>query len=370
VASTIRQIANETGLSAATVSLALRGKGRISDETRLKVQAAARNLSYQPNPALAKAFSLMRRPLARTYRESLAFIIEWPTPEGPEYQKKVHAAASERATALGYKLESFILSGKPSDHRHLDRVLLARGIRGVIIIPRLGLVRPRLYLDWKHLAAVEIGRTLSFPRNLHHVETGDYHKVIEALHVLKRAGYRRIGMAVEPMHIQQHSGIYHAVYLLQQSKLPAQQRIPLLSTYGSWGEKTFQKWMLKYKPDVLYIHHAKTIFTWLKNMGLRVPQDISVFCVNVENAEYSGLRRDYAGMGRAAVDMVSLLLENNTLGLVINPRCWQVDEFWQPGKTLSRPIDRFITTEGSLLPQVSDSRHSHPAESYAAAVLK
>lgn len=370
MASTIRQIANETGLSAATVSLALRGKGRISDETRLKVQAAARSLSYQPNPALAKAFSQMRRPQTRTYRESLAFIIEWPTPEGPEYQKKVHAAASERATALGYKLESFVLSGKPSDHRRLDRVLLARGIRGVIIIPRLGLVRPRLYLDWKHLAAVEIGRTLSFPRNLHHVETGDYHKVIEALHMLKRAGYRRIGMAIEPMHIQQHSGIYHAVYLLQQSKLPAQRRIPLLSTYGPWNEKTFQKWMRKYKPDILYVHYAPTIFRWLKNMNLKVPEDVSIFCVNVENTEYSGLRRDYAGMGRAAVDMVSLLLENNTLGLVINPRCWQVDEFWEPGKTLSRPIDRFITTDGSLLSPDDDAKHPLSMESYSAAASK
>ena len=158
-------------------------------------------------------------------------------------------------------------------------------------------------------------------------------------------------MAVEPRHSHQHSGIYHAVYLLQQLKLPIEQRIPPMTDFGKWNEKDFRRWMRKYQPDVLYIQDTRTVCAWLKNMGLRIPEDISVFCVNVENAEFSGLRRDYAGIGRSAVEMVSLLLDNETLGLAINPRCWQVDEFWELGTTLSRPIDRFISSEGFLLQQ-------------------
>jgi len=87
MSSTIRKIAQETGVSAATVSLALRGMGRISSDTRRKVQSAAKSLGYQPHPLLAKAFSMARRPEVLHYRESLAFIIEFPTEEGPEYQK-------------------------------------------------------------------------------------------------------------------------------------------------------------------------------------------------------------------------------------------------------------------------------------------
>jgi len=358
MSSTIRKIAEHTGVSAATVSLALRGLGRISAKTRQKVQVAAKSLGYQPHPLLAKAFSLARRPDALHYRESLAFIIEWSMEEGPYYQKILHAAAQERATSLGYKLESFILSGNPADHRRLSRVLVARGIRGVIIVPRLEHRQPRLYLDWKNFAAIEIGRTLWSPRNLHHVETADYHKVIEALHLLKKAGYRRIGMAVEPMQNQHQRGIYNAAYLLQQLRLPVRQRIPPLSAFGEYNEKTFQRWIRQYEPDVLYIHDAMTICPWLKKMGLRVPEDISLFKANVENPEFSGLRRDSAGMGRSAIEMMSLLLENEQMGLTENPRCWQVDEFWQAGTTLGHPIDKYISSSGSLL----SSRYWRPSE--------
>ena len=66
----------------------------------------------------------------------------------------------------------------------------------------------------------------------------------------------------------------------------------------------------------------------------------------------SGLARDYASLGRSAVEMVSLLLENGELGLVANPRSWLVDEFWQAGSTLARPINHYLSAEGGLRPDV------------------
>ena len=84
-------------------------------------------------------------------------------------------------------------------------------------------------------------------------------------------------------------------------------------------------------------------------MGLRVPQDVSIFCANVEKGDYSGLRRDYRGMGRAATEMTSILLESGDLGLKGSPRGWQVGEFWQAGKTLNLSIAKCISREGFLL---------------------
>ena len=45
----ITDIAAETGVSTATVSLALREKGRMSDETRARIKATASRLGYVPN---------------------------------------------------------------------------------------------------------------------------------------------------------------------------------------------------------------------------------------------------------------------------------------------------------------------------------
>jgi LacI family transcriptional regulator len=47
--STVRQIAQELGVSMMTVSRALNGRGRISDETRQRVLAVAERLKYRPN---------------------------------------------------------------------------------------------------------------------------------------------------------------------------------------------------------------------------------------------------------------------------------------------------------------------------------
>ena len=355
--STIRELARHTGLSTATVSLALRGAGRISAATRARVKAAAEELDYQPLPLLSKALSLARQPIADRYRETLAFITEFSLDDPsldpyPTYQKELFMGADERARALGYKIESFPLNGGPKEHRRFARILRNRGIRGLIVIPRVTSSQPRLSFDWDHFAAVEIGRTLWYPRDLHHVETSDYNKMIEALHLLKKAGYRRIGMAIEPEQNKHQRGTYYAAYLVTQLRQPVRQRLPIASALGDWNEETFRSWIRQHRPDVLVVHHEKEISGWLKNMGIEVPRDISLFCVNAQVPRLSGLCRDYRGIGSSAVEMISLLLESGQLGMPDHPRCWQVDEFWQPGETLSRPIDGFLSPGGALLQPV------------------
>ena len=345
----LRDIARKTGLSVASVSQALRGEGRLSDETRERVQAAAQAMGYQPDPLLSKAFSRVRQTTSKRYRETMALILEWPTETGPDFQKRMHKEVLDRATAMGYALDGFVISGRPSEHRRLSQILHARGIRGVIIIPRLGTPQPRLHLEWKHFASVEIGRTLWHPRSLHRVETAGYQKVVDSLHLLKKVGYRRIGMVVEPDQNRHQNGVYYAAYLLSQMRQAARQRLPIYAPDGTWDDEAhFRGWMEQNNPDVLFAHLVPNVTQWLTNMGLRVPEDISLFGTNLQVGTISGLRRDALAIARSAVDMLSVLLQNNELGLPSHPRCLQVDELWQAGNTLSRPIGEFITEEGSL----------------------
>lgn len=350
MASSIREIALKTGLSTATVSMALRGAGRISPATREKVKKAATALDYEASPLLSKALSLARQPRANRYRETLVFLTEFSLDDPhldpyPTYQKNLYIGALERAKSLGYKLESMTISGNPSEHRRLSRVLEARGVRGLIVIPRVLSNQPRLYFKWANFATVEIGRTLWHPRNLHHVETSEYNKLIEALHVLKRAGYRRIGMAIEPDQNKHQRGTYFAVYLLSQLRQPERRRIPIAAATGDWNEQTFMLWLRQHRPDVLIIHDENTVPRWLANAGIEVPRDISLFYVNAQKDHFSGLRRDYHTIGSQSVEMVSLLLESGDLGIEKRPRCWQVDEIWQEGTTLKHVIGPHISQD-------------------------
>lgn len=346
--STMHQIAREMGVSVATVSLALRDMGRMSPLTRARIKAAAVALDYAANPVISKACSLARRSHTANYRETIAFLVEWPMEEAGYYVRALFDGARERAIPLGCKLEVFVMSAKRADQKRLSRILAARGIRGLIIAPRLLDTHPRLHLEWKNFAPVQIFNTVWNPPNLHHVGTTDYLRFLEAMHLLKRVGYKRIGMAIEPRQDYHHRGVFNAAYLMLQSKIRASKRIPPLLAYGPWSEATLKKWLERYRPDVLYIHHNPDILEWLKNLGLRVPEDISLFCQNAQEEKQSGLRRDYQRMGRSAVEMAWLLLGNNAIGLSGEPYCWLVDELWQAGKTLSRPVDAYLTEEGLL----------------------
>ncbi|HSI85358.1 MAG: LacI family DNA-binding transcriptional regulator [Candidatus Methylacidiphilales bacterium] len=348
--STIQQIARKVGVSVASVSLALRDMGRISEVTRAKIKAAARELDYATNPIISKACSMVRTSQSADYRETMAFLVEWPLEEAGHYEVATYNGALTQTASLGCKLEVFVMSAKRTDQQRLSRMLRARGIRGLIITPRLWDTHPRLHLDWQNFAAVQIERTIWSPAKLHSICTSDYHRFLEAMHLLKRVGYRRIGMAIEPRQDYHQRGVFNAAYLMLQSKLPPSKQIPSLLSYGPWSEATFQTWFERYKPDVLYIHQNPDIFKWIKNLGLDVPGDISVFCDNLQDSVSSGLRRDYESIGRSAVSMIWMLLGSNTLGLVENPYCWLVDELWQPGTTLSKPIDDYISGKKLLAP--------------------
>ena len=355
--SSIRAIARQVGVSPSTVSRALRGTGRISQSLREKIRKAAEKAGYQVHPLLAQAFSLARQPRVTRYRESIAFIMEYPMDDCPEFQKAIRAGAEQRANNLAYKLEDFLVTGRPSQHRKWSRIFRNRGIRGMIIMPRLEHRQPRLCFEWEHFAAVEIGRTLWSPLNLHRVEYAEYSKILETIHLLKKVGYRRIGMAIEPLQNQHQYGVYYAAYLLMQQKLPARQQIPILALDGGWTEKNFYRWMRQYKPDVLVVHRALEICLWLKKMKLRVPEDISLFTTDIRDDDplmaafgyqWSGMRRDYVTTGRRAVEVVSNLLEGGELGLVGNPTCWQIIGRWESGGTLGRPVTKHITEDGFL----------------------
>lgn len=346
----IREIALKSGLSTATVSNALRGKGTMSAATRRKVTRIAAAMGYQPMPLVSKALSLVRQPVSARYRETLAFITESPVAGGLPSLQEIFKIARERAFHLGYKLEEFIVSGKSNEQRQVSRMLRARGIRGVIFFTRLKHHHPRVFFDWEHFAVVEIGRTIAVPRNLHHVERGVYAELIEALHLLKKVGYRRIGLAVEPGENINRLGIYSAATLMLQQNFPSDQRIPPFTTFGEWSGRQFALWYAKYRPDVLVVHDVKTVPGWLQNMGLSVPRDVSIFYCNVPmHTQLSGLRANLQAMAESSVEMISVLLDRNELGLAAHPRTWQVDDLWQAGNTLDRSIAKYLSEEGYIL---------------------
>jgi LacI family transcriptional regulator len=118
---TIKDIAGLAGVTPATVSLALNGNSRISDETRAKVAKIAKDLNYSPN--------YMARGLVGSQSKTLGLVItSILNPFYPELAKGIE----DKALELGYTV---ILCSTAHDHRLQSRyidLLRSRGVDGIV----------------------------------------------------------------------------------------------------------------------------------------------------------------------------------------------------------------------------------------------
>lgn len=126
---TIKDIAKEAGVSAATVSLVLRDHmtPRVSAATRERILKIAERLKYKPN--------LLARSLVGSGSSTLGLIIT--TLLNPWYAEATHAII-ERARDKGYGvIVSSVSEGGPGAEERYTQDLVDRGVDGLIICSAL-----------------------------------------------------------------------------------------------------------------------------------------------------------------------------------------------------------------------------------------
>ena len=118
----IEHVAKLAGVSVATVSRALRGLPNVAEATREKVQAAADELKYRPDPS-ASALAAGR---TRTVAMAVPMLDSW-------YFSQVMAGAEAILTAAGYDLLLFHVDSDERRRRLLDGPLVKRA-DGLILV--------------------------------------------------------------------------------------------------------------------------------------------------------------------------------------------------------------------------------------------
>src|SRR3989304_5016867 len=101
----LRQIAKLAGVSAATVSMALRNHPRIPAATRRRVSALARRLGYKPNARIAALMGqirLSRQPDGGACLGVISFYDNARPWEGSLHLARIYEGMKRRADTLGY----------------------------------------------------------------------------------------------------------------------------------------------------------------------------------------------------------------------------------------------------------------------------
>lgn len=122
----MKDIAQRCGVSVATVSKALNGQPDIGEETRTRIENAAREMGYMTNAA-ARALKTNR-----TYNLGVLFVDERRSGLGHEYFSAMLESFKVEAEAHGYDI-TFINHNVGGKHTSYVQHCLYRGVDGVVI---------------------------------------------------------------------------------------------------------------------------------------------------------------------------------------------------------------------------------------------
>ncbi len=165
---TLKDIAQELGLSAKAVSTGINGTGRLSPETRKKIQEKAREMGYRPNITAKALVSGRSRSLAMVAGDLTDLFFAG-----------VANAALQESARLGYQLLLGLTRWSQDEERCCLENLTARNPDGIIYCPTFKRSNP-FYAEV---------RDRKYPLLLFHTENPDFSSIhADGREALKEAG--------------------------------------------------------------------------------------------------------------------------------------------------------------------------------------
>lgn len=335
---TLREIARQLDISHTTVSRALHNDRRITEAVRQRVQSVAKEMGYQPDPMLAALAHYRRGVAEHPITAALAWVNTWPEPKRlrsfHEFDLYWQGASAEAARS-GYRLDELDCPKEVSSAR-LHEILLARGIRGILLPPGWAGQSPDWgNFDWNDFCIVRFGYSIETPA-AHLVAADQLSNGLLAFERMWQRGYRRIGMV---MWKTQGTRLvrFSAGYLYGQLQLPAKFRLPLLmmsETDPAADERQLLAWLKKTKPDAI-LSDIPMLPRMLAKAGCRVPQDFGLAALSVlDGGASAGIYQNSDEIGAAAIQLLISLTHHNQRGIPEIPREVLICGRWVDGPSL------------------------------------
>ena len=334
---TLKDVAARAKLSVAAVSMALRDDASLPAVTITRVKKIAATLGYAPDPAMSALAAHRMRLRVRRDFSVVALISNWSRRD--EWlrrmsAKQLIAGAMERARTLGYTLQHFWAREGGLTPKRLSEVLVARGIRGVILAP---FERPTdlFELEWKDFAVVTIERPVHYTL-FHHIVPNYFADMVLAWDQLRARGYRRVGLVIDGALAERVAHQWEAAHAFEQSRAKAE-RVPTLIVDPTGRISAIRAWLRDHRPDAV-VSRSDDVLDAAAAQGLRVPRDLGYISLNVidEAAGVSGILQHRDVMGATAVDILNSLLHRNHRGPNETSQGTEIDGSWHEGRTLKK----------------------------------
>ncbi|MCD8481192.1 MAG: LacI family transcriptional regulator [Verrucomicrobia bacterium] len=329
----LQDIADELGISKATVCRALLQRSRVSAKTREAVEAVAQRMGYQPDPTL-RALSKHRWAKSgadrSSYRIALVELNSHRTVLKVGENDPSAVGALARAAGLGLEIDTFAFEEYAKSSR-LGDVLFHRGYDGVLFNIR-GPV-DNWNFPWNKFCCVTLGFDHPAHR-LHQICSDWFNAVCIAVDDVQSRGYQRPGFlqfrrSNTSIDLRTKAGI---LLWRDQFESTGQSAASVFEYFPKQDVKAddhylnqrdlFAKWLEKEKPDVV-IDGGYQAYWWLKDLGYKMPEDIGYLRLrHSETAEprfASGVDHKLKEQGRWGVDLLFNLIQLNMRGISSEP---------------------------------------------------
>lgn len=336
---TIRDIAATLGLSVQTVSLALRGKGRMSDETRERVLRKATELGYSRESAFGSLSSYRQggAPPDSIWRE-VALVHDWKSPalwEQSPFLSRLREHLRRDLSNRGVALREVWLGHHSENAGSVFQQLKNDGVTGVMVAPHAFDAHPvPVPVPQDSFQAITCGPAHLYP-NFPSVEFDYYENFRIAWSALWASGYRRIGLVYEEHQDWRTGSAWRAARYVEArlANLDAASQVRSLELHGAikTRRKAIAAWLRKNRPDI--------IITSLRGLKKHLPPseaNIPMAIMDPADARAPGVVQDFNAFTGALVNTLIVVMQSS-----LTPRARSTMRVLIPGKwqagTLSTP---------------------------------
>lgn len=336
-APTLRDLARLAGVSATTVSKALRNHPKVGDGKRAEILALAETHGYRRNPALSAWMRHVRDIRHPTAGETLAYVTAQSMVETlrtrDAWAHRYHTGALALAQRLGYRCATFALEDYGGDWERLFHVLHHRGVRGVAIGPLAGFPPPPFRDARFSLTSIE---SLAPDAPVDWVATDHYSGVLVALAAARLHGHRRIGYIRSTLVTPEHER-WRAAFALYQADTPKADLVPMLAAPKRTGPpaEAVRAWWSLHRPTVI-ISSDHTMPSRLRRAGMAIPRDVAFISLDqkASGRSIAGVDQRMEEVGAALIRLLAMKIELNETGPVDTPRSLLLQPKWVDGTSL------------------------------------
>lgn len=297
-------VAREVGVSQSTVSRALRGDPRVSEETRKRIYASAERLGYAPRPAA--------HPVQQPSRTIGIVVAEMTNPFFPHQLEPIY----DEFQLLDYRVVLFVERGDtPAGYEGLKR-LLDRSIDGVLLTTGILGSRIPALIENRGVPLVQLTRYID-GLDADRVVSDNRGGMLAAARYALGLGHRRIGLIRGPGNTStQRDRLIGMNEALAEYDLELDPRFVRQGGFTHQSGYQFASELLAMpeRPTVIFCANDVVAFGAIdaaKAMGVSVPADVSIIGFDDipmaawESFQLTTVNQPAAEMARSAARMLA-----------------------------------------------------------------